>query len=109
MPLSDFVEAGTLPKPLLIGREGRLIFGIGALFYFVWLVIHRDALVGIDVPQVGWWVGVFFALYYLPDLFVVGFSRPWGRWPQAASVLIALVLLVANFAVYGTGWAPPLV
>ncbi len=108
MPLGDFVEPGTLPKPLPIGRVGRFIFGVGALFYFAWLVIQRDALVGSNVPELGWWVGVFFAFYYFPDLVVVGFSRPWGRWPQAASVLIALVLLVANFAVYGTGWAPPL-
>ena len=39
---------------------------------------------------------------------MVGFSRPWGRRPQAAGLLIALALLVADFAAYGTGWAPPL-
>ena len=69
---------------------------------------HRDALVGSNVPEVGWGVGVFFSLYYLPDLFVVGLLRPWGRWPQAVGVLIALVLLVVDFAAYGAGWAPPL-
>ena len=108
MPLGDFVEPGTIPKPLPIGRAGRLIFGVGALFYFALLMIHRDALLGTHVPELGWWVGVFFAFYYLPDLVVVGFSRPWGRWPQAAGLLIALVLLVADFMAYGTGWAPPL-
>ena len=114
MPLGDFVEPGTLPKPLPIGRAGRLIFGVGALFYFAWLVIQRDALLGSNIPELGWWVGVFgvfgvfFAFYYFPDLVIVGFSRPWGRWPQAAGLLIALALLVADFVVYGTGWAPPL-
>ena len=108
MPLGDFVEPGTIPKPLPIGRAGRLMFGVGSLFFFAWLVIQRDALVGSSVPELGWWVGVFFALYYLPDLFVVGLSRPWGRWPQAAGLLIALALLVADFAAYDTGWAPPL-
>jgi len=79
MTLGDFVEAGTLPKPLPIGKAGRLIFGVGALFYFAWLVIQRDALLGSSIPELGWWigvVGVFFAFYYFPDLVVVGFSRP---------------------------------
>ena len=103
-----FVEPGTLPKPLPIGRAGRLIFGVGALFYFAWLIIHQGALVGSNVPELGWWVGVFFAFYYLPDLFIVGLLRPRGRWPQAAGLVIALSLLVVDFAAYGTGWAPPL-
>ena len=30
MPLGDFVEVGTIPKPLPIGRTGRLIAGAGA-------------------------------------------------------------------------------
>ena len=108
MPLGDFVQPGTIPKPLAIGRSGRLIFGLGSLFYFAWLVIHREALTGSDIPDLGWWVGVVVAIYYLPDLFVVGLSRPWGRKPQAAALLIAIALLAADLAAYGTGWAPPL-
>ena len=27
MPLGDFAEAGTVPKPLPIGRIGRFVFG----------------------------------------------------------------------------------
>ena len=108
MPLGDFVEPGTLPKPLPIGRTGRLLFGVGALFYFAWLVIHYDALVGTTLPDWGWWIGLFFAFYYFPDLVIVGFSRSWGRWPQAGALVVALGLLVADFAAYDTGWAPPL-
>ena len=108
MPLGDFVAAGTIPKPLAIGRAGRLIFGVAALFYFAWLVIQRDALVGSDIPEPWWWVGFFFAFYYLPDLFVVGLARQWGRWPQIAGLLIGIALLAADILVYGSGWAPPL-
>ena len=49
-----------------------------------------------------------FAFYYLPDMVVVGFSRQWGRKPQAVAVLIAIALLAVDLAAYGAGWAPPL-
>jgi len=108
MPLGDFVQPGTISKPLKIGRAGRLLFGVGALYYFAWLIIGRESLIHSNGVEVGWWIGAFFALYYLPDLFVVGLSRPWGRWPQAVALLIATGLLVADFWAYGSGWAPPL-
>lgn len=54
---------------------------MGALYYFAWLISRREDLIATTGIDVGWWIGVFFALYYLPDLFTVGLSRPWGRWP----------------------------
>jgi hypothetical protein len=45
--LGDFVQPGTIPKPLAIGRAGRLLLGVGAC-----LILERDALIwtssGID-------------------------------------------------------------
>jgi hypothetical protein len=108
VPLGDFQQAGTLPRPLLIGRLGRLAFGLGCLFFFVWLMVHRDAFVGSSVPEFGWWIGVFLSFYYLPDLVVVGLSLPWGRLSQVAALIIAAVLFVANLAAYQSAWAPPL-
>lgn len=108
MPLGNFQQAGTLPRPLIIGRLGRLAFGLGCLFFFVWLMVHRDAFVGSSVPEFGWWIGVFFSFYYLPDLVVVGLSLPWGRLSQVAALIIAAVLFVANLAAYQSAWAPPL-
>ena len=108
MPLGDFVQPGTIPKPLVIGRTGRLIFGVGAVFYLVWLMVQRDAITGSDVTNLGWWIGVLFAVYFLPDLFIVGLSRPWGRWPQIAVAGFAIALIAADFAAYSSGWGPPL-
>ena len=108
MTLGDFQQSGTLPRPLLIGRLGRLTFGLGSLFYFTWLIIYRDAFVGSSVPEFGWWIGVFFAFYYVPDLVVVGLSLRWGRLSQLAVLIIAAVLFVANLAAYQNAWAPPL-
>ena len=108
MPLGDFQQAGTLPRPLVIGRLGRLAFGSGCLFFFVWLMMHRGHFVGSSVPEFGWWIGIFFAFYYLPDLVVVGLSLPWGRLAQLAAIIVAAVLFVANLAAYQSAWAPPL-
>ena len=108
MPLGDFVEAGSTPKPLLIGRMGRLAFGVGAGFYFIWNITQSGERAGSDVPVSGYWVGVAFAWWYFSDLVVVGFSRTWGRWPQAATAPVVAALLVGGLAAYGSAWAPPL-
>ena len=54
MSLGGFVQPGTIPKPLAIGRAGRLLLGVGALFYVAWLIFERDALIwtsGIDLAD----------------------------------------------------------
>jgi hypothetical protein len=108
MPLGDFVAPGTLPRPLFIGRAARLLFSVGALFYLVWLIIQRDELVESNGLHLGLWAGVALAFYYLPDLVVIGFSLPWGRWHQAGGLLIALTVLWGGFVAFGNVWAPPL-
>ena len=106
MPLGDFQQTGTLPRPLVIGRLGRLVFGLGSLFFFVWLIIHRSAFVDSSVPDFGWWIGVFFALYYLPDLVMVGLSLPRGRLVQLGALIIGVVLMGVDFAMYQSAWGP---
>ena len=108
MPLGDFAEAGTIPRPLPIGRTARFLTGVGALFYFTWNIIQFSDRVGSDVPPVGYFVGVAVAWWYLSDLFVVGLSLRWGRWPQAAVILIAIALVVVDLVAYESGWGPPL-
>ena len=108
MPLGDFLEAGTIPKPLPIGRIGRLLFGVGALVYFVWNISRYTDLVGTGVPSVGFLVGVGFAFWHFPDLVTVSLSRSWGRWPQVAVFPLALALIVADLVAYGSAWGPPL-
>lgn len=58
MPLGDFVESGTMVRPLLIGRVTRILVGVGTLFYFVWLLTQFAKLVGSVAPHPGWWIGV---------------------------------------------------
>lgn len=108
MPLGNFVESGTIPQPLVIGRLGRLASGIGCIAFFAWLIISRDDFVGQAVPTLGWWFGVGAAFWYFSDMIVVGLTRAWGRWPQAVALVSGLALLVADLTMYGTVWAPPL-
>ena len=108
MPLGDFQEAGTIPRPLPLGRALRLLFGVGCIFLFIWYISEYTALVGSDVPDAGFWVAFGFAFWYLPDMVVVGFSRAWGRWPQAVAAGVALALVAADLVAYGSAWGPPL-
>ena len=108
MPLGDFVEAGTTPKPLPIGRTGRFLLGVGALSYFVWNVTQVSDRVSSDVPAIGYLVGVAIAWWYFSDLVVVGFSREWGRWPQVAVLPFVLALVLADLLAYEGAWGPPL-
>ena len=108
MPPGDFVEAGTTPKPLPIGRLARFLFGAGTGFYFVWNILQFSDRVGSTLPEPGYFIGVFFAWWFLSDLMVVGFSRPWGRWPQIAVVAVVAVLVIVDLVLYGSAWDLPL-
>ena len=61
MPLGNFAEAGTLPKPLTIGRTARFLAGVGALVFFVWSIFQLSALTSSDRLNLGYLVGVAFA------------------------------------------------
>ena len=108
MPLGDFAEPGSIARPLLIGRLGRFLFGVSALFYFVWNIVQVSNRVSSDVPPIGYFVGVVVAWWYFSDLAVVGLSRKWGRWPQAAVLPFVLALVVADLLAYESVWGPPL-
>jgi hypothetical protein len=86
VPLGDFVQPGTVPNPLAIGRTGRLLFGVGALFYVAWLIFERDALIWTSGIDLGLWIGILFALYYCIGLTFLwsGCPSPGGGGPKPA-------------------------
>ena len=106
MPLGDFVESGSSPKPLPIERSLRFLFGLGTGYFFVWNFLFLDDRVGTEAVHVGYLVGAGFAWWYLSDLFVVGFGLRWGRWPQIGSVPIAAVLVIAGLVAGEGFWSP---
>ena len=108
MPLGDFVEAGSTPRPLPIGRVARFAFAIGAGFLVIWNILQYTERAGSDFAVSGYWIGVFFAWWYFSDLVVVGFGRGWGRWPQVAVLPVVLALVVTDLVAYGQIWDLPL-
>ena len=108
MPLGDFAEPGTTPRPLPIGRVLRLGFGIFLGFFFVWNLLFYTDLTNSDFPVNTYWISVFFAWWYFSDLVIVGFGRRWGRRPQVAVLPVLLALLVIDLVAYGQIWDLPL-
>ncbi len=108
MPLGDFVEAGTTPRPLRWGRLLRFVFGVAATGYFVWNFILFDERVATDTLIVAYLVGVAGAWWYLSDAFIVGMGLPWRRWPQIVAIPVAVLLLVVGLVVDTIAWGTPL-
>ena len=110
MPLGDFAEADTTPRPLLIGRAGRLVLGAFVLYVLVVNLVDYDAFVSTDVSDTDVlnWIAFGIAWWYFSDLVVVGFGPTWGRWPQVAVLPFATALVVADLVAYKSAWGPPL-
>ena len=108
MPLGDFAEPGTTPRPLAIGRMLRLGFGIFLGLVFTWNLVNYNERAESDFPASGYWIGVVIAWWYFSDLVVVGFGRKWGRWPQVAVFPTVLALVAIDLVAYGEIWELPL-
>ena len=108
MPLGDFAEPGTTPRPLAIGRATRLGFGILLGFFFILNLVSYTELTGSDFPLNTYWLAVGLAWWFSSDLVVVGFGRRWGRWPQVAVFPAVVALVVVDLVASGEIWDRPL-
>ncbi len=108
MPLGDFAEPGTTPRPLAIGRATRLGFGVLLGFFSILNLASYTELAGSDFPLNTYWLAVGLAWWFSSDLFVVGFGRKWGRWPQVAVFPAVVALVVVDLVAYGEIWDRPL-
>ena len=108
MPLGDFAEPGTTPRPLAIGRGTRLGFGLLLGAAFTWNVLSYADLTDSDFPLSTYWLAVAAAWWYSRDLLIVGFGLRWGRRPQVAALLAVLALVVIDLVAYGGFWDLPL-
>ena len=64
-----------------------------------------DSVVGNSFPDAGYFIPAAIVFWYLPDLVNVTFSRDWGRSPQGAVAVAALVVFVVGWAVDGQAWS----
>ncbi len=108
MPLGDFAEPGTTPRPLAIGRVTRLGFGVLLGAAVTWNLLSYTDLTGADFPASTYWIAVAAAWWYSRDLVIVGFGRMWGRRPQVAALAALLALVIVDLVAYGEIWDVPL-
>ncbi len=86
-------DAGSLPRPGLIGRIVRLAFGVLCASYVVGIVDVADDLISDDGHiRAVIWNGVLLGLFLISYVVNIGFSRAWGKWPAivSAGFLIAI-------------------
>ena len=112
MPLGDFAEPGTTPRPLAIGRVSRLAFAvlIGIVFTLILLnyTYLTDSEFHVSGYSIAYWIAVAAAWAGFSHLVEVGFGRRWGRWPQVAVLPVVLALVLIDLVAYGEIWELPL-
>jgi hypothetical protein len=107
---THFEAVGSIPRPAIVGRAVRLVFGL-ALLWAVYglIVVGWDQFVSTTpLSDLSFWILIAFAFKWTPYVINIGFGSNWKRRPRYLIVGAILVLVVADLLVYGTWWAPPL-
>lgn len=109
------MTAETFERPGRLGRALRIVAGAGSLVLCLVTLTGYAGYVSTDIPRgFGRWLGIALCVYFLSEganhsgAINRGFSRAWGRWPQAVMAFLAVAAMVYNFARYGTWWGLPL-
>ncbi len=94
-----------LPKPGPIGRSVRLALGLVLLYFAVSALTHYRLGGSPSARDLGVWIGLAYAVYFLPDVINLGFGRSWGRRPLFVGVTAVgaagLIDLVSSGTVLG--------
>ncbi len=107
---TSFEPPGSLEPPGWIGRGVRLLVGIWLLFALYSLVRFGWQIFVATRPPSDWtwWAFIALAFWITPPVVNIGFTRDWGRGPQAVIAALAAAAIVVDLSFYGTWWAPPL-
>lgn len=105
---TKFRESGAFPKPGPFGRVVRIFAGLFLIYFFIETLTGYKGYVGFNVPGGTWWIGAAASFYFLSDVVNIGFSRSWGRWPQAVFLVSAAAAAALNLFQYDRLWGPPL-
>ncbi len=95
-----------LPKPGPIGRSVRLALGLFLLYFAVYALTHYRLGGSPSARDPGVWIGLAFAVYFLPDVINLGFGRTWGRWPLFVATTALLVAGLIDLVSSGTFVGP---
>ncbi len=90
---------------MTIGRSVRLALGLVLLYFAVYALTHYRLGGSPSAGDLGVWIGLAYAVYFLPDAINLGLGRTWGRWPlfvATTAVLVAgLIDLVSSGTIVG--------
>jgi hypothetical protein len=87
-----------LLAPRLLGRIGRLIFGLWSLYFVREAFTYREFFVESPqvLDQVGYLMGVALAFWLMPDVINIGINRRWKRRSQIVWLIVALLAVAAQ-------------
>ena len=98
-------SGGRLPSPGWLGRIYRMVLGLVLLAWLTWGVASFFA------QSSGWPLSLLLALpmvvYFLGDVFKIGFGRDWHRKPQFTALSLISLALVADLVLAGRLGAAP--
>ena len=97
-----------LPKPGPIGRSVRLALGLFLLYFAVSALTQYRLGGSPSATDLGVWIGLAFAVYYLPDVINLGLGRSWGRRPLFVGVTAVGVAGLIDGVSSGTVLGPAL-
>lgn len=87
-----------------------MLLGIWLLTAAWQLALQLKELTTLTRPPTHWtfWLFVLLVFYVTPYVINIGFSLNLKRWPQWVLLGGAALLVLGDFLLYGTWWAPPL-
>jgi hypothetical protein len=95
-------DSDGLPRPGPIGRGLRVILGLVVLYFFAGIVSALPELAdGVNAANPLIWVGMAYAIYALPEIVSMVFSRRWPAWNVRGAAIGALAAL-ADLALTGS-------
>lgn len=100
----------SIVKPGIIGRIGRVIFGIFSLSFVAGYLPYDADVINVNPinDSSPYFIGVLIAFVVLNDVVNIGFNISWRRRPQAIFLVLVLLAIGSDLLLYGSIWAPPL-
>ena len=96
-------EPGTLPRPGLVGRLARLVFGVLCFWYVFGLINVQDNMLDASGQIRAFiWNGILPGFFLVSYVINIGFSRAWKKWPAAVSVGVFLLLAAYGYFTQGS-------
>jgi hypothetical protein len=104
-------QPGTFPKPGPIGRAVRLVLGVVLLlsaYSAAYRVYAGTPTLSTSTDDPTFWLAAALSVYLLRDVIDGGFGQWWGRWVQAAVLVLAVAAAGIDVPLSESVWEPAL-